>query len=169
MSDLVYYRVPLQHMNFGYEGQCTHDCWTEFIVVDSESVYQKRNWYGNMLIDFFVDRTEKVAQFIWEMKEEYEQILIKKKLHRFGKKYYQETVYDKKELIEKLDELRDTRFKYYIILCTKEERTTKQISITEGEAIDLFVRNEDLDKIEKIISKWADKGDYFEYELGQTD
>ena len=45
----------------------------------------------------------------------------------------------------------------------------KQISITEGEAIDLFVRNEDLDKIEKIISKWADKGDYFEYELGQTD
>lgn len=84
MSDIVYYRVPLQHMNFGYEGECTHDCWTEFIVVDSESVYQKRNRYGNM-------------------------------------------------------------------------------------SIDLFVRNEDLDKIEKIISKWADKGDYFEYELGQTD
>lgn len=169
MSDIVYYRVPFQYMNFGYEGECTHNCWTEIIVVDSESVYQNRNWYKNMLINFFVDRTEKVAQFIWEMKEEYEQILIKKKLHRFGKRYYQENVYDKKELIEKLDELREKRFKYYIILCTKEGRATKQISITEGEAIDLFVRNEDLDKIEKIISKWADKRDYFEYELGQSD
>lgn len=169
MSDIVYYFVPKEYQNKKeYSQNSDIASWTEIIVVDSEDIYRNRKWYENLSINFFVDKTKEVARLLWELREDDEKIIVKENTRKFRKKYVLEDIYDTEDLIVKLDELAIGNFRY-VILYQKNGRVTKWVDITDGEALDLFVKNENVDKVDAIISKWADNADYFKYELGQEE
>lgn len=172
MADIIYYFVPKEHMDFP-ENQKERaalniESWTEIIIADSENIYEKQKWYERMSIDFFVDKANEVAEFLWDIKHNDEEIFIKKKPHRFKKEYISEVAESKAVLAMKLDELSVKRYEY-ALLYTNQGQITKRIYLTPGETIDLFVKNDDVDAVEKIIGKWADKSSYFKYELDEQE
>lgn len=172
MFNIVYYTVPQDHMNVTKERKQLYGLnfeeWIETVILDSKTIYENKNWRTMWSLNFFVDQTSTFAQFLWELKEKDEKLSIKKRIYRFKKAYTTESVESEDMLITKLEEL-GVRYYDYTYIYTKQEVIKKIIFIEAGEVIHLFVKKELVSAIENIVSKWADKANYFQYELGRDE
>ena len=169
MPDIVYYFVPGERMDFPANQDQFNvldlGSWTDIIIADSETVYEKKKWYERIAIDLFVDKTKEVAQLLWELKHKDEELFITNRLRR-SKKGVSEKVKNVELLVKALEEPSIRNYNY-TFQYKKQGYFNKLIYITDGETIELFARNEDVEYAQSIICKWADKGDYFKYELGE--
>jgi hypothetical protein len=128
---------------------------------------QWKKWREKFAVTFFIDKKREFARLLWGLKNESEKMLLNEKLYRFKEKYSINEIESENYLTDKLEGFTNNFWRAFLYVRKGEIR--KIVNIEGGEAIDLFVRNEDINQIEPIISNWAEKASYYKYELGQEE
>ena len=162
MFDIVYYKVPRQCM-YSYNNIDIED-WAEIIVTDSEHVYEYSRFMDRFCQTLLADDFAKVAQVLWTIKEKNEQVVFRKK---HNGEYSDETIIrSENDILEKLKTTND-RKSQYMFEYIEDGVVSKLVCSHYYENISIYVRKEQLQGMEKLLEKIAEKGDYYKYELDE--
>ncbi len=171
--DLIYCYVPDEYVLLvdNQKRLCDVDIkyWSEIDVVDLREERSLKSWFLAS-DDFFVYRSDKVADFLWDIKENNEEIVLKNEVSRLKKEYVSETIASKEEISVKLEFLAQMLKKQnYGFFYMDGSDLKKMVFISSGETLEIFFKKNQEYEIESILKKWARKTDYFSFQLGTED
>ena len=151
--NLVYYKVP----------KAFTDCeegYNKIVITDNGNTLAGKSAFAFLRqIDFFSDDLDFLSDIIWRLKTVDESVYFEAQ----GKK----TSACEKFLLK--DQILDARNsnETYEILYESNGVLTKSIALTEGETLDVIVKDELLEKFESILKEFATEESYEKWELGE--
>lgn len=167
MRKLVYYYVPKKYMEEpDLFQEWNRDNWTEIRIIDSEKIYEKRELKVRFFTTPFVDTVHKLAQFLWELKQEKELLEIYVQDKKQKKKCWTLTIEKEGSLETILDEM-SIKKALYVVAYVADGQPRRLASRNGGEALHVWIRKEGDSVIDETLNKWAGTGDFFHYELGE--
>ena len=165
MADIIYYIVPDNHIHISEAERkllgVGDETWTEVVITDSRDIYSGKTIFQKLMIKFFSDNIEKLALFLWELKDKEETIFVEA-----NGGYEPVEVCDIEELSEVLYRVYENN-KGYSVIYKDASAMKKRIINDRDEIFYLYVKNDELETIEEVLSKWAKKEDFAKYELGE--
>lgn len=166
MRRLVYYCVPEEYMEKpDFFQEWNKKKWTEFRVVDSEEIYEKRGLKAKFLTTF-TDTAEELAQFLWVLKRENEMLEIQTRMQEPDEKRSKSVIEKENNLAMVLDEMSIKKIQY-VAFYMADGQIQKLASTNGDESLHVWARKGMEGSFAKILNKWAELGDFFHYELGE--
>ena len=150
---IVYYKVPKQYTD-------CEEGYSKIVITDNENTLDGKRAYAFLKkIDFFTDDLDFLSDVFWRLKAEDESVY----LESLGEKT---AVRDKNSLKDWILDVRNSN-ETYAILYNSNGVLTKSIAQTEGELLEVMVKDELLEQFESILKEFAVEESYEKWELGE--
>ncbi|WP_269477130.1 hypothetical protein [Hominibacterium faecale] len=142
--------------------------WVQINIGDAQERFSGKSLWEIKTSFTFVDYSEEVAKLLWDLKEGDEDLIFRVKPYRYKRIYENEKMKTLYTLNDKIKDAAMHKVKN-VFLYLQQKQIVKLVSISEGEIIEVFAREECAASLENAISKWADKTEYYKYELDLHD
>lgn len=170
LADIIYYIVPDNHIHISEAERnllgVGDETWTEVVITDSRDIYNGKSVFQKLMIEFFSDNIEKLVLFLWALKDKEETLFVEAGDEKSNDGYEPVEVCDIEELSEVLYRVYENN-KGYSVIYKDASAMKKRIINDRDEIFYLYVKNDELETIEEVLSKWAKKEDFAKYELGE--
>ncbi len=151
--NIVYYKVPKTFTD-------SEEGYSKIVITDNgNTLAGKRTFAFLRKIDFFTDDLDFLSDIIWRLKTEDESVYFEAQ----GKKT---SACEKYILKDQILDARNSN-ETYEILYESNGVLTKTIAMTEGETLDVMVKDELLEQFESILKEFATEESYEKWELGE--
>jgi hypothetical protein len=168
--DLIYCYVPDEYVLLADNQKrlCDVDIkyWSEIDLVDLRKERSLKSWFLTS-DDFFVYRSDEVADLLWDIKGNNEEIVLKQEVSRLKKEYVSEIINCKEDIRIKLESSSLKRNYGFFYMDGSDLR--KMVFISSGETLQIFFKRNQEYEFEGILKTWARQTDYFSFQLGTDD
>ena len=170
MADVIYYIVPDNHVHISEAERnllgVNGENWTEVVITDSRDIYKRKSVFQKLMLEFFSDNIEKLVLLLWALKDKEETLFVEAGDENSNDGYEPFEVCDIEDLSEALRVVYENN-KGYSVIYKDASAMKKRIINDRDEIFYLYVKNDELEAIEEVLSKWAKKEDFAKYELGE--
>lgn len=156
LADIIYYIVPDNHVHISEEERnllgVNSENWTEAVITDSRDIYKGKSVFQKLMLEFFSDNIEKLVLFLWALKDKKETLFVEAGDEKSNDGYEPVEVCDIEELSEALRVVYEKN-KGYSVIYKDASAMKKRIINDRDEIFYLYVKNDELEAIEEVLSK----------------
>lgn len=168
MYEIVYSFIPKTYWSCAEDEKRIHRIttneWVGITIMDSNPIYKHKGWKERMSANFFVDDMDEVTKLLWHLRENTEELSLNKIIN---KNKNTSVLIESENILKQNLIVTDIRKDEVFFLYTLHGKTNKIVYITPGETMDIYIKNNSIDFVEWVISKQAEKVDYYQYVLGE--
>lgn len=159
LLDLSYYFVP--------EEAFLYDVWQQKL----QPIEDLDNW--NMLnmgdTNYQDGRSigehfDCIGELMWQLKISEERLAVRTKTSKWREKYRDTLILSSIEAGQEVSECLGGKFAF---IYEKNNVVNKVVTVSSGEIVECYYRKELEAEVERVFSKWANKTEYYKYELGE--